>query len=508
MIRKKILPFGALTTLAAFAFAPTAFAQNDEDDDGVSDVAETTILYTDPNVAGFNSQGAVNVVEPDFSDPNLLGEYAGVVYSESDGLVGYLSLTLSKGGKFSATLQGTGTRSSLRGQFGDDGVYNGANASNVSFVTSMGIQLAPVVGFDPENFRISGRLISAGTGTDQYFELRRARYSKTVGNTSPFSGNTTFVINPNTSVLGEGFGTAKLGTDGSQSFNQTLPDGSKLSFKGKTRFGEIMPVFSTTSGKGARSIAANYKIDPILVGSDYTGPCRILRLASSGNDLFSAGYVENRTADGAGYVAPGFSQLPNLSLPVRNNNVVVSFVGGIYGSTSRPSTWTTKGEISAPATQTQKLSLKANNKTGEFSGSYFTYDFVVKNTVKIAGVTQQKRSATVGTYNGPYTTGAVRITENINNTPPQITVVSPTKINAQQPGGQFQVVVQQSDPTAQWTVELPANVPWVDSNVLNGVGNGVVVITVDENDFGYERETFVTISGQKVRITQKAFFNN
>jgi hypothetical protein len=493
----------------------------DTDGDGASDYDELFRLLTDPNVPNFGLTGGIPLV--DFKNPLVNGSYEGFLTDVIKGPISSFTLKVTSKGGFTGSIKGATGSGTVRGNFASNGIAN----LSVKFGKAQESFLSLLIAPDPVSgiYRVSGSLTGnpANNAAPLVTELRRAAYGKS--SPTPDAGSYTISIPASTVAKegqpnGDGYLVGTVSSSGLAKLRGYSSEGHALSWSGNVVEGDFLSFFSVL-GKNLGYLNSNLflrkfaDVDPVygLVSeSDVDGNLLVVRNATLG----SAGYSFRSSAYGSLYHKVSYAQLPSFNeFAPQPNNSILKFVDGIFSGQDVVSTWTTSNQITTPKTQTRSLSAKINSSTGEMTGSYNYNDPAqgyVKSSAKFGGVVLQKSGEVRGYYTGGTFPGQVLLQPNLDGSTAPVNLISPRSKDVGHKGLSYQVYVTSSEP---WkAVVMPADTStyspnyygdpttWVSVTPSAGEGNGVVTVTVYQNNTWYNREATVMIAGLKHKIEQ------
>lgn len=470
----------------------------DTDGDGVNDGTEVNVTHTDPTVPSFG--GGTPPTIPTFNNPNIIGDYTGLVYDNTLGSVGHLAVKLNAKGSFTGRSNGYNAVGSIRGTFGSNGTYTGVQ-SVLPGVTNVSMTISPSTGGD---YRINGTF-STSAGTTQYFELRRNAYSRT-NPTNPVAGNYTMAASAG-SVLGgptgDLVGTMNSVALGTVKVKLYLPDKQTATYSGNVTVGDLIPFFAG-AGRNATIVTGNLVYRNIPGASDLDGEIRFARRPGYSTGVYAAaGYEQKRSMAVCRYTAPGFGQLPLTTFTNSSNNTLVQFAGGDVGGDSIVSTWTDRGQITIPRNNLFTLTGRFDNRAGVATISYRVLD-ASRNVLGVANgnaVALQKQNRTAGYYYLANGGGTMLLTPNIDGTPPVVTIVTPRGRFVPRAGTSYTISVRT---TGAWSAELAnsADSSWITLSSAGSTGDGSVNVTVAANTTGLRRTAYIMVAGQLCTVEQ------
>jgi len=467
----------------------------DTDGDGVPDGVEVKVNHTDPNVPSFGG----NPGSPtNYADPAVNGAYTGLVFDNTGTPIGTLSLKVTNKGAFTGTDQGIGMKGSLRGSFDANGVCS-IGLTTLPGVTGVNMQFVQDAGL---NYQIQGTFTTP-SAAKQYFELRRAAYSRT--NPTALVGAYTFAANAGvvTGPTGDLIGTATVTSDGKATLKVLLPDNQTGTWSGTVNNGDLLPLFSSVTTNARIAVAGNLVFRDIPNASDFDGQVRMIRLSGIGSDAYKTGYDQTRTLEGSRFSSSVLIGL--TSFPATTNNVVAQFADGAASGDSVIATWASNGQITIPRVNLYTFTGRYDKRTGLATSTYGIDDVsrgLSKAKLPCRAVPIQKQDRIAGHYYAGVGGGRFAFVLN-DGTPAPITTLSAHSTGAPVPktGGVYYVTIL--TPGAwEAAVVNAATVTWVTLDTASGTGDGAVTITVAANATGLKRTAQVQIAGQYYFIQQ------
>jgi hypothetical protein len=317
------------------------------------------------------------------------GIYNGLVYDPNNPTAansGYITITTTAKGSFTAKLQMGAKKYSFSGQFDASG----------SITTTNGL-LAISLLLDLHGGDMVTGHISSGNWTASVLANRVV-----FGKAKPASllGTYTVVAQPGDEVVGVGIGTAKVDVSGNVTWSMTLPDGTKLS--GKT----------TLSKDGAWPLyAAPYKSQGLMVGwmqfgntptNGFDGASVWTKPAGTPAP-FTSGLTNGVTVSGSLYKAAP------LGFRAFGNSKVVLNGGDLSAPITNAVSWGSDNKIvSEKSSSPVKLSLTA--ASGLFKGT--VTDPTTGRPVSFQGVIFERYNVGLGYFLGGSQSGAVSFAPN------------------------------------------------------------------------------------------------
>lgn len=362
-----------------------------------------SVFNTDPNANPNSVSNSPSAETPGLpapgntnSDPTLVtntfadvkGVYNGLVYDPNGPITadsGYITITTTTKGGFSAKLQMGGKKYSFSGMFN-------ASGANTTTLGSLTVNLL----LDLHGGDVITGQITDGTWT-ALLQANLAVYGKT--HPASLAGAYTMVIQPGDGTMGVGIGTADVDKSGNVSWNVTLADGTKLNAK------------TTLSKTGAWPLyAAPYSSKGLIVGwmqfggtpSDgFDGQCVWTKPAGA-SAPYANGLNNGITVSGSLYKAAP------LGYRAFGDSKIVLNGGGLAAPITNSVTWGIDNKIVSLKTNPVKFSL--NSSSGLFKGSM--KDPASGNTVSFQGVLFEKNNVGLGFFLGGSQSGTVSFAPN------------------------------------------------------------------------------------------------
>ena len=279
-------------------------------------------------------------------------------------------------------------------------------------------------------------------------------------------------------------------------------------------FGDQVPFFTLPNpDEGVEALAGLLHLNDVGGVKDFDAQLRYKKEQSS-TGFYSAGFDQRELSLlSSSWKVPGFDQLPLDTFGNYASNAEAVFTGGDFNGSRYIFRWKPDGSMDAPAVPTYQSSAMMVNNRGYFLGDYQFYDAASswrETRVKLRGVVLQQQGLVLG--QAVPTNGRVSqytVVSNPQGNPAPTTVVSPLSRNVPTAGQIFTIDIVVDGP---WRVEIPAAVDWLAVDVVEGFGNGSVVVTVDDHfvtqaDVGNigkfeNRSTIIKVAGQNVTISQ------
>lgn len=334
------------------------------------------------------NQGPTNPVVVTYTFSQVQGTYNGIIY-DPNGVTsadsGYVTVTTTGKGSFTAKLQLGGKSYSFSGQFSPSG-------TNSTQLGSLSINL--LLDLHGGN-QITGQ-ISNGNWTAT-LQAYLAVFGKT--NVTLLSGAYTMVIQSGNGVLGNGIGTVSVNGSGNVNWTLTMPDGTKLNQK------------TTLSQNGAWPLyAAPYKGGGVVIGwmqfsgaasNGFSGQCVWTKPGGS-TAPYTDGLTNAVTILGSDY------KVPPLAYRSFGGSQIVLNGGGLASAITNSATWGFNNKIVNGGPY--KMSLSLTTGTGLFKGTIV--DPSTGKSVPFQGVLYEKGNVGLGFFPGANQSGAVSFAPN------------------------------------------------------------------------------------------------
>lgn len=485
----------------------------DTDGDGRNDFDERR-LASDPNVRD-SFTGVPILPNPVGNVPfsNIAGTYHFLVQDDEGRDVGILTLKLSKKAGFSYQFKGLTSKikASGRGTFSGNGVHFGPGPKGLSDVISLAMQMVEV----SEIWEI--RAVMTRNNGEQLGSVGRpAKYSK--ANPYPVPGAFTMALplaGPAatgvagvTEPSGEGVVTGNINRAGMKRSNIILPNGERSTSSGPI-LADDYTVIHALSSRGSKSALVGYfdMLSP-RPSLDYGGTVRFYAEAATISGQATTAIDQIRLVEGSVYIPPAKGLAPLSNLFLAGWNISFNLTDGAFDGVSRVAAWGANNKIFISPSPTTSSKAAYNAKSGLMTFSHTETDPSLGTRTIANGfaVVLQRPVQTRGFYYTPLSSGRLSVTEHDGSAPP-LTMIAPVSTTV--PVGASVYNVQVSTP-GSWQVILPEN-PWVSAEIiqggtegLNGNGNGIVRITVQENPTRplIWRYLTIEIAGIKHNITQ------
>ncbi len=329
----------------------------------------------------------------------LLGTYAGLVIdssSPSNASSGFISVAVGKTGSFTARLTVGGVRSNLRGTFDASG--NSTNTVARKGLSSLQVVLQ-LLDVTNETDVIAGTVYDGVFTSDVVANL--AVFGRV--NPCPFAGSYTFIVEPAddtdpTVPQGFGFGTLTVSTTGTGQMRGVLGDGTKMSGSAPVAIDGTWPLYVSLYKNGG-SCVASVAID---TNHQLEATANWFKPVSPKDHDYTDGFMTSPNLTGALYVSPkdgGPSIAGSGTLTLGGGNLQSNLVKIVVIATS--------GSVTVSPTGPDKLTLKVNTTTGQFSGSFLSP--ASGKTAKLGGSLLQGDNSAAGFFPGTNETGFATI---------------------------------------------------------------------------------------------------
>lgn len=485
----------------------------DFDGDGRNDFDERR-LASDPYVR--DSFGAVpSLPNPvgNVSFTRIADTYYGIVVDPVQGSIGIIIIKVSKTGSF--TYQFTGLTSKInasgRGVLSGNGRYSGPGPKGLADVASLDIQMVQEAGI----WKMLG-VMTRVNRTELGFEGLSPKYSKLNPYTEPslftiampLAGPSAAGVTGATGPSGEAVATGNIATTGIVRSNFILSNGERSTFSGPILAFDYL-VLNALSSSGSRCALVG-AIDTLSQrpSLDYGGTVRLYAEAALIKGQATTAIDQVRLIEGSRYTPPAKGLAPLTDLALAGWNIIFNMISGEFDGVSKVASWGADNKIYIPPTPTTASKATFNPKTGLIVFNHTETDPILGTKTPATGfaVPLQRPGQIRGGYYTPLSSGRLSVLEH-DGTEPLLTLIAP--VSKTVPVGASVYNVQVST-TGAWQVVLPEN-PWVSAEIiqggtagLNGNGNGIVRITVQENPTRplIWRYLTVEIAGIKHNITQ------
>jgi hypothetical protein len=320
---------------------------------------------------------------------DVKGVYNGLVYdpnAPTSADSGYITISTTASGSFSAKLQMGGKKYSFSGTFDSTG------AKTVTLGSLTINLLLDLHGGD----QITGQ-ITNGTWTAT-LQANLAVFGK--ANQTSLAGTYTIVVQPGDATMGNGIGTLKVDTSGNVTCSLVLPDGAKVTEK------------TTLSKSGAWPLyAAPYKSSGMTIGwmqfgstpaDGFDGQSVWAKPAGMAAP-YSGGLTNGVTVSGSLYKAPP------VGYRAFGGSKVIFNGGGLSAPITNSVTWGIDNKV-VPASNTKSLKLSLSSSTGLFKGT--VVDPASGHSVPFQGVLFEKNNVGLGFFLGAGQSGTVSFAPN------------------------------------------------------------------------------------------------
>jgi hypothetical protein len=333
-----------------------------------------------------------------FTNANSAGAYYGL-FAESNAQFqssGYLTLTLTSLGKFSARILSAGGSHSFSGLFNIHGQAS-ANVPRGAGKEPLGVEMN--LDLTKGTQRITG--VVSNTNWTATLQADRAGYSAT--NPYPYHGKYTLLLggtNDGTAAPGgDGYGTVTVSAGGLVSLHGVLSDNTSVapSPAAISQYGQ-WPLYIPLYGK-LGSLAG--WIFPITPSNSFAGSAAWFRTGPAGK-LYPKGFTNALSTSGSAF-APGNRETPVLDV---TNLAVVLSGGGLAGALTNDVTLYNGGRLLTNGGGIPRLTLSVNPSTGVLSGSFED----TGRTAAIKGVVLQEQTNAAGFFLGTNAAGSFLLT--------------------------------------------------------------------------------------------------
>ncbi len=481
----------------------------DSDGDGRNDFDERRFA-SDPNVKD-SFTGVPILPNPVGNVPflSIANTYYHLLQDEEGRYLGIMTVKLSTKGAFTYEFKGLNNKikASGRGAFSGTGAYSGPGPKGLSDVTSLDMQMVQESGIWEMRAvmtRNNGELGSVGLPP---------KYGKS--NPYPVPGAFTMAlplagpaVTGVTEPSGEGVATGSINRAGTVKANYILPNGKRSTSSGPILGNDYTVVHASTSKGSKSALVGAFDMGSPRPSLDYGGTLRLYAEASTVKGQATTAIDQIRLVEGSVYIPPakGLAPLSNLSLA--GWNISFNMLEGAFDGVSKVSAWGANNKIVIPPSPTTASKAGYNPKTGLMTFGHTETDPILNTSTTANGyaVVLQRPDQTRGYYLTQFSSGRLSVTKHDGSAPP-LTMISPVARTV--PVGASVYNVQVSTPGA-WQVILPED-PWVSVEIvqggtegLNGNGNGIVRITVEENPTIplIWRSLTIEIAGIKHNISQ------
>lgn len=332
------------------------------------------------------------------------GIYRGLIQSNpvqpSNG--GFLTLNLTPGGSFTATVQFGGKSYRLVGAFDSAGHFSGTllRAGLSSLAVSLDIDITGGTDSLSGTF-FDGSITSTASGALSFFNPTT--------NIAPQAGRYTFLIPPsdpgNAVPQGTGYGTVTISPSGGVSLVGRLGDDTPLLRAGRLAKDGTFPLYAQPyAGTGAVSGLVSF--ENLSGQSDFDGALDWFRPANNASGFYPVGFSTQVSVIGSRYRRPA-AGVRVLDFAATQSNGVLSFSDGNLSSTPPDRTITLTATNAVIPDPGPRVSLTINLTNGLFSG-VFTDPFT-GGLRGYHGAVFQDRDDGAGVFRGNGQTGTVEL---------------------------------------------------------------------------------------------------
>lgn len=485
----------------------------DTDGDGRNDFDERR-LASDPNVRD-SFTGVPILPNPVGNVPfiHIANTYYFLVQDDEGRYLGILTVKLSKKGAFTYQYKGLTSKikASGRGAFSGNGAYSGPGPKGLADVISLGMQMVEVSGIweiRAVMTRNNGEQLGSVGLPAKYSTSNPYPMPSAFTMALPLAGPAATDVVGVTEPSGEGVATGKTDRAGMVRANHILPNGERSTSSGPILADDYTVVHALSSKGSKCALVGAFDMLSPRPSLDYAGTVRLYAEAATIRGQATTAIDQIRLVEGSMYIPPakGLAPLSNLSLA--GWNFIFNLTRGAFDGVSRVAAWGANNKILIPPSPTTSSKAAYNAKSGLMTFSHTETDpgLGIRTIANGFAVVLQRPVQTRGFYYTPLSSGRLSVTEHDGSAPP-LTMIAP--VSKTVPVGASVYNVQVSTPGA-WQVVLPEN-PWVSAEIvqggtegLNGNGNGIVRITVQENPTRplIWRYLTIEIAGIKHNITQ------
>ena len=493
----------------------------DADGDGVSDYAEKFVLFSDPKTGNF-------LTPITDASINANGSYEGLLYSEENGLVGWIKLTLSGTASVAKSFSGNykdiyGSASSITGTFKTDGSLNQLASTPDLETNSIEIAMQKQAS-NRYHLHIA---IETQSGDTLFAKARPALTAIT-----PIRPKLTFeakLAQGEPLPSGAAIATGTLATSALSTFQIYMPDGSTATNAASVLDGDVIALYAKSTSTLAPALLGNLKLVNLAnKTSNLNGVTR----------LVADDYDQVRDLIGSFYLSPTAGSLPLKNFALRTNSAVFNWSDGELDTAYQIASWL-PNRVTTPKTNYDSVDPKNtlfDAKTGLLKVSYTRSDKDrnLNNAKSTAfAVVNQARGTFNGFYTGANSAGGFKVTPNTELLASPVIIPSPTtpttpttpvlvpgtvssiSLSSKEmmaAGGSYSLRVTG---TNNWQIIIPSTASWISTTITNddgfvytpapkitGSGNATVQITVAPNATGARREANINIGGRAHKIVQ------
>jgi glucose/arabinose dehydrogenase len=329
------------------------------------------------------------------------GAYRGLVSSNSASSddTGFLGLSLTATGRFTARIVLGGKAYSFTGVFDNTGNFNDtiSPAGGTPFTVSLSLDTTN------RSDTLTGSV--NGGGLNAQIDASKSLFSAAF-NPAPNAGRYTLTLpGSGNAPVGTGWGTAVVGRAGVVRMVGVLPDLTRITLASRINKDGTWPLFASLYDRqGSLSGLITFQNNPGV--SDCDGSLDWFRPAIANAALFPDGFSAQITLKGSRYVPPAQGTRA-LDFSATANNGQVTFNGGNLNPQPGPITVTLTATNQVVAAPSERFILRINPMNGVFFGT-----FVVPQTGAIrgaSGVIFQKQNVGTGIFLGQDETGSLEL---------------------------------------------------------------------------------------------------
>ncbi len=401
---------GAYTGSAVNALTETA--RNDDDNVSGSSqsrisfeaVAGTTYYIAVDGFSGATGQIVLNYYR---GRVPVAGTYFGLIESElnspatsaySHSESGFIRMTVTTTGKFTAAISYAGQTASLRGTFGDKVTISGEKQ-----IPGHGIIDVTISG---ETDRIVGTV--QDNGATAIIEAHRNVFNRRT-NPAPQAGRYTLMTRPTAPFVGQeefpqgfGHGSIIVKTGGTLRVAATLGDGTQINVGSALSQSGTMPLYAALYKKQG-SVQGLAAFDEIENQSDGNGTLNWLKRARDSDSFYPSGFTTQLDLIVSKFLAPDRGE-PILEFPDSIGSLRVELSDG-GGAAIPPFEVTLDRGNHVTGDGGVSFKIKIKRKTGAFKGSF--RDPSTFKRRKFSGSIFQKQQVGNGLFKGDGETGSV-----------------------------------------------------------------------------------------------------
>jgi hypothetical protein len=334
--------------------------------------------------------------------PGVKGTYAGIFYDTNQveqQSSGFVTLTLTDQGKYSAKLVINGRTVRWAGVFAADG----GGTNEVTLFGLVRLKFLMTVDLNGGTDQITGLV------TNQEWQAQltmdRAVFRGSGTNVAPFAGNYTLVLPRDTNAVvgpaGVGFASVRMDKRGNTTFTGTLGDATRLSLKLPVSKTGSLPFYASLY-RGSGAIVSWLQFDTNQAATDFSGLVNWFKQRKVTEPYNPLGFTNEMTLLGSRYLTTATNRIVALT------NTMVGFTNGnLPANFANEITLEANNKVTVNNGNTNKLTLTLTKSTGLFSGRitppYMTRPLTFK------GAVFQKQSRGSGLLYGTTRTSQVEL---------------------------------------------------------------------------------------------------